>query len=388
VAAPAPVVRPSRSLLARLPWGVFGVGAVIVGLGLGAVLLLRDAGSNPPARPTGTSQVASAPLTRTTATLAYVATLTPTLGQTGPTGTPTEAALPTTTPTPAPTTPTDTPAPPQPVEYEVQSGDTCGGIASKYGVSLSEFLSLNNLEEDPCLIRVGDKVLIPQPTPTAGPAPTLEPGATQEPTTLSEATATLPPQIIYQVRGGDTCSEIAEKYRMTVDTLIVQNGLDTNCTLQIGQVLTLTFATPTPGVSPTPIVAQTPTPQVGYNAPLLSAPLDGAQISNTQDVVTLLWLSVGLLKDDEWYVVQVQPSGAMTVPVFETKATSIKITQDIFGSVNEQEFAWWVQVKQLVGVNDRTGERIYNVVSPPSLVRHFVWRKPVGTPTPVPTPTQ
>ena len=116
----------------------------------------------------------------------------------------------------------------------------------------------------------------------------------------------MPPQIIYQVMGGDTCIEIATKYRMTVDELIQQNGLNADCTLQIGQVLTLTFAQPTPEVSPTPIIAQTPTPRVGYNAPLLTPPRDGEQISDTQAVVTLQWLSTGILREDEWYVVQVQ----------------------------------------------------------------------------------
>jgi LysM repeat protein len=233
-----------------------------------------------------------------------------------------------------------------------------------------------------CLIHIGDKLLIPVPTPTAGPSPTLPPGVTQQPSGTPESTATMPPQLIYQVKGGDTCSEIAQKYRMTVDQLIAQNSLDANCTLQIGQVLTLTFDIPTPAVSPTPNIAQTPTPRVGYEPPQLTSPRDGEQFSETQEVVTLQWLSTGLLKDDEWYVVQVQPSGAITVPVFETKATSIKLTRDIFGDQSERSFAWWVQVKQLLGVNTQTGERAYNNLSEPSLVRRFTWRRPQTTPTP------
>ncbi|MCL4504931.1 MAG: hypothetical protein M1434_09285 [Chloroflexi bacterium] len=89
--------------------------------------------------------------------------------------------------------------------------------------------------------------------------------------------------------------------------------------------------------SPTPIVAQTPMPRVGFDAPQLLSPLDGATISQTEEVVTLQWLSVGLLKDNEWYVVQIQPSGAITVPIFETKATSIKITRAILRVVGAGE---------------------------------------------------
>jgi hypothetical protein len=192
----------------------------------------------------------------------------------------------------------------------------------------------------------------------------------------------LPPQIIVQVKSGDTCSDIAQKYRISVDTLVQQNGLGADCGLQIGQVLTLTFTTAEPSISPTPIIAQTPTPRVGYDAPVLMSPQDGVAISETESVVTLQWLSVGVLKDDEWYVVQVQPSGAITVPIFEVKATSIKLTRSIFGDQSERSFDWWVQVKQLVSVDSLTGERIYNVMSQPSDARHFTWQRPILTPTP------
>lgn len=118
---------------------------------------------------------------------------------------------------------------------------------------------------------------------------------------------------------------------MPVNHLIQQNGLDENCLIRIGQTLTLTFATPAPAISPTPIVAQTPTPRAGYPAPQLVSPVEGEGDFRVGRDGTLAWLSIGLLKENEWYVVQVQPSGAITVPVFETKATSIKLTRSIFG---------------------------------------------------------
>jgi LysM repeat protein len=376
-AQPAPIAPPKPKFsLAQLPWGVFGVAAVIIALVVGGVLLLRNTSGTTPGAPTS---VVAVNQTQTSGVLSATQVLLPT-------SSPTVLAEPTDTSVPPTVTPppaTDTPVPPQ--SYEVQSGDTCGGIAGKYGVALADFLALNQLDENNCLIRVGDKVLIPVPTPTAGPSPTLAPGATEQPaqpTGASEPTATLPPQIIIQVKSGDTCSEIADQYRITVDTLVQQNGLDANCGLQIGQVLTLTFATAAPSISPTPIIAQTPTPRVGYDAPVVTSPQEGAAISETEDVVTLQWLSVGVLKDDEWYVVQVQPTGAITVPVFEVKATSIKLTRSIFDGQTERSFAWWVQVKQLVNVDAQTGERIYNVMSQPSEVRHFTWRQPFLTPTP------
>ena len=101
--------------------------------------------------------------------------------------------------------------------------------------------------------------------------------------------------------------------------------------------------------------------------------------------MALLWLSAGILREREWYVVQIQPAGAITVPIFETKATSLKISADILGGLDERSFAWWVQVKELVSVNPVTGARQYADLSPPSVARRFVWRRTFA-PTPTPAP--
>ena len=383
-----------RPFLSQLPWGVIGVGAVIVAMVIGAVLLLRDTGDSgapapSPTLPGATIQSALAVEPAQPATQEPATAPTITFVDTPSAAASTDTPIPE-LPTPSP--PTDTPAPPPDLEYEVQSGDTCGGIAVKYNVPVDIIISYNNLDAN-CFLRIGDKLRIPQPTPTPGPAPEIPPDAplpatptpdTTQPTEPALPTATLPPQIVYTVREGDTCGEIAQRFRMPVNHLIQQNGLDDNCLIRIGQVLTLTFATPTPAVSPTPIIAQTPTPRAGYPAPQLVSPVEDAVITESLESVTLAWLSIGLLKDNEWYVVQVQPAGAITVPVFETKATSIRLTRAIFGDLNERSFSWWVQVKQLVAVDPRTNERVYNDLSPASAVRRFAWRRPLGTPTPAP----
>ncbi len=387
---PGGSIQSRRPFLSQLPWGLIGVASVIVALIIGAALLLRDMdGSEQPA-PTpslarATIQSAQSGQPNQPATQEPTTAPAITFADTPP------AAQPTDTPIPEPPTlppPTDTPAPPPDIEHEVQAGETCGSIAIKYNVPLNVIVSYNNLDAA-CFLRIGDKLRIPQPTPTPGPAPTLPPDAsppdtatpnTAQPTEPALPTATLPPQIVYTVRESDTCSEIAQRFRMSVNQLIQQNGLDDNCLIRIGQVLTLTFATPTPAVSPTPIIAQTPTPRSGYPAPQLVSPIEGALITESIESVTLAWLSVGLLKENEWYVVQVQPAGAITVPVFETKATSIRLTRAILGDLDERSFAWWVQVKQLVAVDPRTNARVYNDLSPASAVRRFVWRRPAQTP--------
>jgi LysM repeat protein len=364
---------PRRPLLARLPWGVFGVLAVIVLIALGAVFLLQRGGLTQASAEPTIEVVIQEPTAAAEAVIAETAQL---------------PAAPTPTDEPPTATPAPTPTPIPPIEYTVQSGDTCGGIALRFGVPLSELAALNNRDADRCLIRVGEKLTIPAPTPTPGPTETLPPGVTPSPTAAEAPagpTATLPPQIVYVVKGGDTCIEIAQKFNVSLELLMEQNNLDTNCLIRMNQVLTITFATPTPVVSPTPFVLQTPTPRLGYDAPIVMSPQDGAQISGTQEIVTLQWLTVGLLRPDEWYVVQVQPSGAITVPIFETKATSLKLTQDILGDRDERQIFWWVQVKRFMGVEPATGQRVYTELGPPSAARSFVWRRrPESTATPGP----
>lgn len=356
-----PVKQPT--LLARLPWGVIGVIAVIAGLLVGAMLLLRNGG-----------------LASTISPTIQVIVNTPVGGQViltaeAPTTLPTETLVPA-TPTSAPTA---TPVPP--VEYTIVAGDTCGGIAQKFGVGLNELLAFNGIDEN-CLIRAGDTLKIPVPTPTAG--PTVE-GATAQPTLPPNAgpTGTVPAIITHKVESGDTCLAIAQRYNVTVEFLRAQNNLDENCALSIGQELNLVFATATPEFTVTPFVLQTPTPRAGYAAPVLVAPQNGAAFSEGDTLITLQWLTVGLLKPEEWYVVHVQPSKAITVPLYQTKATSLKLTQDLLAGNTEDKVTWFVQVKRRAG-NDANGNPVYEDVGPPSEARTFTWRKPISTPTPTP----
>jgi hypothetical protein len=133
----------------------------------------------------------------------------------------------------------------------------------------------------------------------------------------------------------------------------------------------------------TPIAAgATPTPRAGYAGPQLLSPFEGTVITDGQSVVTLQWLSVGLLKPNEYYVVQVQPSGAITVPVFETKATEMRVDRSLLGAEAERSVVWFVQVKQKLAVDPKTNAPIYNPVSPQSEQRRFIWKQQLATPTP------
>ncbi len=80
----------------------------------------------------------------------------------------------------------------EPLEYEVQPGDTLGTIAEKFGLSTDELMAMNSLT-DPNLIRVGQALYIPaagMPQPTATPTITAAP---PEPLPATTSKFVLPP---------------------------------------------------------------------------------------------------------------------------------------------------------------------------------------------------
>ena len=93
--------------------------------------------------------------------------------------------------------------------YTVKSGDTLYGIAGKYNTTVDELKSLNNLTSN--TLSIGQTLKIPSGT-------------------TSNNTST------YTVVKGDTLYGIANKYNTTVDELKSLNNL-TNNTLSIGEVL-------------------------------------------------------------------------------------------------------------------------------------------------------
>lgn len=93
--------------------------------------------------------------------------------------------------------------------YTVKSGDSLWNIANKYGTSVNAIKNLNGLTGD--ALSIGQVLLIPANTPTTN---------------------------TYTVKSGDSLWSIAKKYNTNVDTLKSLNGLTSNG-LQIGQTLRL-----------------------------------------------------------------------------------------------------------------------------------------------------
>ena len=94
--------------------------------------------------------------------------------------------------------------------YTVVAGDTLYGIANRYGLTVDELKSLNNLTSN--TLSIGQKLLI-------------------KPTDTSDGSLET-----YTVKKGDNLYKIALQYDTTVDALKTLNGLTSNL-LSIGQVL-------------------------------------------------------------------------------------------------------------------------------------------------------
>lgn len=251
-------------------------------------------------------------------------------------------------------TPTVTPTPsPTPFEYAIKSGETLSGIAKRYNTTVEALMEANDIV-DATLVRAGTKIIIVQPP---------------------DFTATMAYET-YEVEQGDTLYTISSKYGVTIATLREVNGL-TGDRLSVGQKLRIPVgtATPVPTLSPTPTL--TPTPGPPYPAPALLAPADEAEFEGPEVTILLTWASVGILDEEEWYVVRLRRSGAVAeqLPLVWTKATSWRLPAGLYvgGLDTAQRFTWQVMVMRQTGVAEDgtwTGE----AASPSSGTRTFAWR--------------
>lgn len=113
--------------------------------------------------------------------------------------------------------------------YRIARGDTLGGIARRFGVSVSNLLSWNGLTST--RIRAG-RYLIVRPSGTAS--------------TVASSSA---PGGTYRVRPGDTLSGIGARFGASVAQLRAWNGIR-GSTIRSGQVLKVPGAAPAPQAAP------------------------------------------------------------------------------------------------------------------------------------------
>lgn len=107
------------------------------------------------------------------------------------------------------------------VTHVVRSGDTLGGIAARYKVSLSKLYSLNKISHT-AYIQPGQRIKVPAPAARARAKAAAKPAVTTT---------------IVTVRSGDTLGGIALRRGVTLASLMKANHLSMRSVLQIGQKL-------------------------------------------------------------------------------------------------------------------------------------------------------
>jgi LysM repeat protein len=302
------------------------------------------------------------------------------MNQTGmvvePTVTPTVTATATITVTPTLTLtptiePTMTPLPD--IEYIVQSGDSCLSIAFLFNVSVNSIVVKNSLSATCDNLSLGQKLMIPQPTPTPSPQPTA---------TLSEVDSTVQAcnTVSYTVASGDTLSTIARNYNVEMDAIREWNGMTSDIVYE-GMPLTIPLCERLPTAGPTP-TATNPPP---YQAPSLLLPADGAPFTAANDTIALQWSSVGTLRSDEYYSVNVEDVTEGEGRRLVNYVTDTKFIVPASFRPNSSVphvLRWTVLVVRQTG-SSADGEAIYQPAGNVSNPRTFIWWANVSsTPSP------
>jgi LysM repeat protein len=298
-----------------------------------------------------------------------------------PTTTPTPSPSPTITATPLPSeTPSPMPSftPLPPVEYAVKSGDNCSIIAAVYKVSINSIITLNNLPAECSSLYIGQKLLVPQPTPTASPLPSA---------TMSEADATEQAcdKVSYTVSENDTISGIANAYRVAIDSIKIFNGL-TSDTVYKGQSLDIPLCERLPTAGPTP----TPTAPPPYGATNLLLPADGTSFTIQNETVTLQWASIGELRQNETYMVTVMDVTDGTSRKLVDYSTDTKYIVPVTfrpAGNTPHVIRWSITVARQTGTT-KDGNPIFETAGATSYERVFTWWGGTPESTPVPAPAQ
>lgn len=120
------------------------------------------------------------------------------------------------------------------VSYIVSRGDSLSVIAERYDTSVSELVAINQLRNRNS-IRIGQTLLLPQ---SDGSVPTL--------VVNIDGPQSMPATGRYEVRRGDSVSLIADRYRISAESVIALNNLNNRGTIFPGQILQLQESSETP----------------------------------------------------------------------------------------------------------------------------------------------
>jgi hypothetical protein len=89
-------------------------------------------------------------------------------------------------------------------------------------------------------------------------------------------------------------------------------------------------------------------------------------------VILLSWTSVGILRENQAYLVELETPGQVTPTTYTTQATSWRLLSEQRPTGRSQAISWWVTVVDKA--NTVSGEPPqWEPLSLPSETRNFVW---------------
>ncbi|MCK6577663.1 MAG: hypothetical protein L6Q98_06115 [Anaerolineae bacterium] len=297
---------------------------------------------------------------------------------------PTASPLPTETFTPSPTfNPYAT--------YVIQQNDTLLYIIQQPPFY---YRSAGVIDE---ILRINPNILSPDQLPPPGasiliPLPTLQPTAegfdlTQ--TAQPNGQAAIPgfnPVAQVEVREGITILGIASQYNTNLPMLATLNpglfflncdfsnpsgGPDCNVPLRVGDQVNVPAPTPTFTLSPTFSGMETATPTPTYAPPVaVFPPSDSTAPGRT---FPLQWVSAGVLKENEVYVIEIRDETAGTQHIDITRGTTYTLPETILPMDGQTHTIRW-----RVTVAEPNEQGAYRFISPQLDFRTFYWQSRAG----------
>ena len=147
--------------------------------------------------------------------------------------------------------------------YTVQKGDSLSRIASRYNVTVTELLALNQITK-PDHIRVGQRLMLPGHVDVSAHKPVVKPIANTAPKVAVSGDK-------YVVKPGDTLSQIALDHGVKVADIRAANSIAKDV-IFVGQALVVPGATKKPSASPV-VAKPKPAAKTEVTAPTSAAPV-------------------------------------------------------------------------------------------------------------------